>query len=72
MGNVAHMGEMTNAFQTLVVKPEVRRLLGRLRHKCEDNIKMNSKGVHCIHLGHNRDHWWALVNMVMNLHFHKG
>jgi hypothetical protein len=26
------------------------------------------KGVECFHLAQDRDRWWALVNMVMNLH----
>jgi hypothetical protein len=38
----------------------------------EDNIKIDIKeiwweGVGWIHLADDRDWWWALVNMVMNL-----
>jgi hypothetical protein len=40
-GHVAHMGERRGANRGLVGKPEGRRPLGRPRHRCEDNIKMN-------------------------------
>jgi hypothetical protein len=41
-------------------------------HKREDNIKIDFKeigyeGVDWIHLAQDRDQWWSLVNMVMNL-----
>jgi hypothetical protein len=66
------MGEMRNAYIILVGKPEERRPLGRPRHRWEDNIRMDlqeigREGVDWIHLAQNRDHWWALVIMVMNL-----
>jgi hypothetical protein len=43
-----------------------------LRSRWEDNIKMGLQKVGCggrdwIELAHDRDRWWALVNMVMNL-----
>jgi len=37
VGHVAHMGEMRNAYKTLVGKSEGKTLLGRPRHKWEDN-----------------------------------
>jgi hypothetical protein len=33
------MGEMRNAYNILVGKPEGKRLLGRFRHGWEDNIR---------------------------------
>jgi len=51
-----------------------KRLLGRARHRWEDNIKMDIQEVGCggmdwIELAHDRDRWRALVNAVMNLRF---
>jgi hypothetical protein len=65
------MGEMTNAYNILVGKPEGKRPLGRYRRGWEDNI-MDLKvtgweGVDWIHLAHDRDQWWTLVNTVINL-----
>jgi hypothetical protein len=56
----------------LVGKPEGRRPLGRPRRRWVDNIKMDLReivwdGVDWVDLGHDRDHWRALVNTVMNL-----
>jgi hypothetical protein len=38
-------GERTVAYRVLVGKPEGRRLLERLRHNWEDNIKMDHRKV---------------------------
>jgi hypothetical protein len=38
--HAACTGEMTNAYKILIGKTEGRRLLGRPRHKWEENIKM--------------------------------
>ena len=53
-------------------KPEGKRPLGRPRHRWDDNIKMDLQDVGCggmdwIELAQDRDRWWALVNVVMNL-----
>jgi hypothetical protein len=56
----------------LVGKPEVKRPLGRPRRRWEKNIRIDLKdrgweGADWIHLDQDRDQWWAVVNMVMNL-----
>jgi hypothetical protein len=56
----------------LVGKPEGKRLLGRLRCRWMDNIKMDLleiglNVVHWIGLAQDRCRWRALVNSVMNL-----
>jgi hypothetical protein len=46
--------------------------LGRLRHRCEDSIKMDLKrervwgGMDWIGLAQDKDQWRSLVNTVMN------
>jgi hypothetical protein len=40
-GHAACMGEVRNAYKTLVRKPERKRPLGRCRHRWEDNIRMD-------------------------------
>jgi hypothetical protein len=55
-----------------VGKPEGKRPLGRPRHRWEDNIRMDLRGIgwggmDWIDLAQDRDQWRALVNTVMNL-----
>jgi hypothetical protein len=57
-----------------VGKLKRRRLLGRPRHRQVDNIKVDLQdvefgGMDEIDLFHDRDKWWALVNVIMNLWF---
>jgi hypothetical protein len=56
----------------LVRKPEVKRPLGRPRHRRDGNIKMYLQEVGCgvvdwIELAQDRNRWRALVDVVMNL-----
>jgi len=65
------MGERRGVYRVLVGKPEGKRPLGRLRHRWEDNIKMDLQEVECggmdwMGLAQGRDRWRALVNAVMN------
>ena len=71
-GHVARMGEGRGVYRVLVGKPEGKRPLRRLRHKWEDNIKMDLQEVLCggvdwIELAQDRDRWRPFVNAVMNL-----
>ena len=66
-GNVARTEERRDAYRVLVVKCE-----GRARHRWEDNIKIDLQEVgggatYWIDLAWDKDRWWALVNIVMNL-----
>jgi len=70
--HVARMGKWRGVYRVLVGRPEGKRLLGRLMHRWEDNIKMNLQEVGCggmdwIELAEDRNRWWALVNAVMNI-----
>jgi hypothetical protein len=60
--------------RVLVGKPERKRLLGRPRHRWDDNIKMDVHEVECgdmdwIELPQDRERWRALVNAVLKLEF---
>jgi hypothetical protein len=44
-GHVARMGEDSGVHRVLVRKPEGKRLLGRPRHRWENNIKMDLQEV---------------------------
>jgi 3-oxoacyl-ACP reductase-like protein len=70
-GHVARMGEERDVYRVLVGKPEVKRPLGRPRHRWEDNIRMDLQEVGCggmdwIGLAQDRERWRAVVNAVMN------
>jgi hypothetical protein len=54
------MGEGRGVYRVLVGRPEMKRLLGRLRHRWEDNIKMDPReiginGANWIQLAQDRD-----------------
>jgi hypothetical protein len=66
------MGERRGAYRALMGKSEGRRLLGRPRHRWEDNIKMDLRevgwgGMNWIDLAQDRNRWQAVVNAAMNL-----
>jgi hypothetical protein len=66
------MGERRGIYRVLVGKPEGKRSLGRLRHRWEDNTKMDLQevglgGMDWIKLAQDRDRCQALVNAVMNI-----
>jgi hypothetical protein len=66
------MGEERGMYRVLVGKPEGKRPLRILRHRWEDNIRMDLQEVGCggmdgIGLAQDRARWWVIVNAVMNL-----
>jgi hypothetical protein len=70
------MGEKRNVYRLLVGKPEGKRPLGRPRLKwlCNSKVylvEVEWGDVDWIGLGRDRYRWRALVNLVMNLQFHK-
>jgi len=59
------MGERRGMYRVLVGKPEGKSLLGRPRHRWEDNIKMDLQEVGCegmdwIEPAQDREMWRAL------------
>jgi hypothetical protein len=46
-GHVAHVVERRGVYWVLLGKPEGKRPLGRLRHRWEDNIKVDLQEVGC-------------------------
>jgi hypothetical protein len=65
-------GERKGLYRVFMGKPEGKRPLGRPRCRWEDNIKMDLQEVgwrdmDWIYLAQDRDRWWALVNVVMNI-----
>jgi hypothetical protein len=66
------MGEKRNVYRILMGKPRGKGPLGRPRHRWEDGIRMDLRetglgSVDWIQFAQDRDWWWAVVNMVMNL-----
>jgi hypothetical protein len=69
-GHVARMEEERKVYKVLVGKSEGKRPLGRPRR--EDGIRMDLReivlgGVDWIRLAQDRDRWWAVVSVVINL-----
>jgi len=46
-GACSTLGEIKGIYRVLVGKTEGKRPLGRLRRRCEDNIKMDLQEVGC-------------------------
>ena len=68
---MACVGEKTSAYTVFIEKPERKRLIGRTRHTCEDNVKTYVKektleGVEWIQVAWDRDNVWTVVTTVMN------
>jgi len=69
---VARMGDRRSVYRVLVERLDEKRLLGRLKHRWEDNIKIDLQvagwgGMDLIALAQNRDKQLTLVYVVMNL-----
>ena len=69
---MARMREGRGVYRVLVGKPEGKRPLGRLRHRREDNIKMDLQevGGGCgdwMELAQDKDRWREHMNTVINL-----
>jgi hypothetical protein len=65
-------GHKRNTYTTFVGESEGKRPLRRLRHKLEDNIKIDHRetewdGMDWAYLNNCRDQWRPLVNRVMNI-----
>jgi hypothetical protein len=71
-GSIARLAERRCVYRVLMGKPERKKLLGRPRHKWEDNTKMDLQKVRrgsmdWIEQAQDRDRWRVLVKAVMNL-----
>jgi hypothetical protein len=71
-GQVTRMGKGTGVYSVLVRRLEGKKLLGRPRHRWEDNINMDLRetgidGATWIRLARDRVQWQTFVNMLMNL-----
>jgi hypothetical protein len=72
MGGTSSSDEDRGMYRGLLGKPEGKRPLRRLKHRWQDNIRMDLQGVGCgcmgwIGLAQDRDRWRGIMNAVMNL-----
>jgi hypothetical protein len=72
MGHVARTGEERNASKILVGQPARKRYLGRLRCRCEDNIKIDLEeigleDVDWIYLAQDMGQWRILMITILSL-----
>ena len=66
------MEEGRSALKILTGKPTGKKPLGRPRHRCEDNIRMDLEEIginaeNWVASAQDRNYWRALVNAVLNL-----
>ena len=66
------MEESRTTFKILTGKPTGKRPLGRLRHRWEDNIRMDLEEIginagNWVDSARDRNCWRALVNAALNL-----
>jgi hypothetical protein len=71
IGHPERMRVMINAYEILIGITEGKEPLEIPGHAQEDNIRMHFKetgreDVDTAHLALGKDHWWALVNTVIN------
>jgi hypothetical protein len=71
-GTCSMHGEGRSVYRVLVGSSKGKRTLGRPRHRWEDNIKMDVRGigidgVNWIQLAQDRVQWQAFVSTVMNI-----
>jgi hypothetical protein len=71
-GHAARMGEKRNACRLLVGKPEVKRPVGKPRHRRVDKVRIELGevgwgDVYWIGLAQDRNRWRAFVNSVLKL-----
>jgi hypothetical protein len=64
---VAPLGEGRGVHRVLVGKPEVKRPLGRPRHRWEDLQEVGGSYGDWMELAQDRDRWRALVGTARNL-----
>jgi hypothetical protein len=68
--HIARMRGKRITYKILITKSEGRKLVGKSRRRCGNDIKMDLKVIECegvdwIHLGHVRNHWPDVVNTIM-------
>jgi hypothetical protein len=71
-GHINLMGEMINAYNILVGKPEGKRSLKRPKRRWNGNTgkdlsEIEWKDMELTHLAQDMDKWWVFVKTVMNL-----
>ena len=65
---VARMGERRCAYKILMGKSDGKKPLERCRRRWEE---VGCGGMDLFNLAEHRERWWALVNAVMTIGFHK-
>ena len=75
-GHVARMEEGRSAFKILTGKATGKRPLEKTRRRWEDNIRMDLEEMsinagNWVDSAQDRDYWRALVNLTLNIGFHK-